>query len=196
VRSNYALERAVINGPAEAKAASAGRSTRTLVSVQGRVLPPEIQFVKALTVLAIVALAAHPSASQAAQLRATSTIAGISIGASKDGTKAVLGSPTEIRKTGDAMDLEWHFGSTVVVAFWGDNGRVGEIRATGPKSCTDTGVCPGMGLHEVQRLLGQPIGDAQLGEGSNPYPTTFDTCWLDVAIHGCRVASIAIRCQP
>jgi hypothetical protein len=158
--------------------------------------PPEIQLMKALAVLAIVALSAPASASEAAKLRATSTIAGISIGASKDETKAVLGSPTEIRNTGDAMDPEWHFGSQVVVAFWADNGRVGEIRATGPKSCTDTGVCPGMGLREVQRLLGQPIGGAQLEEGSNPYPTTYDTCWLDVAIHGRRVASIAIRCQP
>ena len=151
---------------------------------------------KALAVLAIVALSAPAPASEAAKLRATSTIAGISIGASKDETKAVLGSPTEIRNTGDAMDPEWHFGSKVVVAFWGDNGRVAEIRATGPTSCTDTGVCPGMGLSEIQRVLGRPVGGAQLAEGSNPYPTTYDTCWLDVAIHGGRVASIAIRCQP
>ena len=47
------------------------------------------------------------------------------------------------------MDPEWHFGSTVVAASWGDNGRVGEIRATGPKGCPDTGVCPGMGLREI-----------------------------------------------
>lgn len=151
---------------------------------------------RAFTVLAVVALLAHVPVSEAAELRATSTIAGVSIGASKDDTKAVLGSPTEIRNTGDSLDPEWHFGTKVVVAFWDGGERVAEIRATDPTSCTDTGVCPGMSLRDTQRLIGQPVGAGKLAEGSNQYPTTYDTCWLDVSIHNDHVASIAIRCQP
>jgi len=162
----------------------------------GRFLPLEDEVVRAFTALVTVMLLAHFAVTEAAELQATSTIAGVAIGASKAETKAVLGSPTEIRDTGDALDPEWHFGTKVVVAFWDRGERVVEIHATDPASCTDTGVCPGMDLRETQRLIGEPVGGAKLVEGSNYYRTTYDTCWLDVSIHDDRVASLAIICQP
>lgn len=147
--------------------------------------------------LASITLLAHAFVSEAGELRATSSIADVSIGASKEETIALLGKPTEVRGTGDALDPEWHFGTGLVVAFWDRGERVAEIRATGPSMCTNTGVCPGMSLRELQTLIGHPVGGGkQPAEGVNQYPTTYDTCWLEVSMHKDRVASIAIKCQP
>jgi hypothetical protein len=166
------------------------------VTALGRFSPSEVDVLRAFIVLATGAFLANATFCQAADLRTTSTIAGVSIGASEADIKAVLGSPTEIRNTGDALDPEWHFDTKVVVSFWDRGDRVAEIRATDPTICTDTGVCSGMSLREIQSLIGEPVGAGKLAEGSNHYPTTYDTCWLDVSIHADRVVSIAIRCQP
>ncbi|MGE0665603.1 MAG: hypothetical protein AB7O49_03495 [Sphingomonadales bacterium] len=119
-------------------------------------------------------------------------VGGIRTGDSEASVVRRLGEPVRKAET-DEIRLEYA-GLTI----WLDE-RVGvtDIKSIDPKYCTPSKVCVGMALAQVRSVYGE-VMIVQRGDGKvvEYIPSSGDPCWLQLALSGDSVTSVAVRCQP
>ena len=147
-----------------------------------------------LQTLALLTLVLTAQSNASEPPKETTSIGGVRIGATKE-ELAHLGTPI-VRRTGDAADPEWRFNNGLVVLFWAGEDEVVHVESRARSVCTDTGVCPGMSAAHLNQLLGPDVMGQYPVDGEHEYATTYDTCWLNVAVSDGVVRSIALVCQP
>lgn len=147
-----------------------------------------------LFVLCVKANAQESSSTGDSALR---TLGGITFWEPFGPVLARLGKPIEIVEDGGAAwGNQYIYEGLVLWAGVGDYYKVLQIKATSPRYCTTSGVCPGTSLEEARRKLGKPMYPETLQEGENRYDIAVEACWLEVAISERSVQSLAVLCQP
>ncbi len=122
------------------------------------------------------------------------SLAGIELGSSKAEVLTKLGPAQLVTDTGDFLNIQLDYPQLTV--WLGEGSRVGELFSTSSKSCTPSGVCPGMCFAEAKKILGEPlVADREDGKFME-YPGAESACWIQMAIVEEVIQSIRIECQP
>ena len=150
-----------------------------------------------LVVIAIAACSTIPGTSiRDAEL----SLGGIALGETEQMIIARLGQPSQRLETGEGTEFQYP-GLSILVG-WPEQQAPGvprrafQITATGPSTCTPSGICPGMPFDRAVSRYGQPVITPRLAGSFMEYYSNQSSCWLQIAAPNGTIQSIAAVCQP
>ena len=128
------------------------------------------------------------------------SVGGIASGASEASVLKHLGQPTRRVDTGEGIEL--HYPGLSITVGWleqeapGRQRRVIALYGTGRKACTPRGLCPGQKASAADRLYGRTKPVHRETGTFLEYQLATTQCWLQVAVKGGVIKSVAVACQP
>ena len=151
-------------------------------------------------ILALAAIAL-PALSLAGTLpRSELSVGGIASGTTEASVLKHLGPPVRRIDTGEEIEL--HYSGLSVTVGWpeqkapGLQRRVLALYGTGRKACTPRGLCPGQPASTAARLYGRTEPVRRETGTYLEYQPSIAQCWLQVAVKGGVIHSVAVVCQP
>ena len=151
-------------------------------------------------ILALVALVLPTSLFAGALPPSELSIGGITSGATETSVLKHLGQPTKRLDAGEGIEL--HYPGLSVTVGWleqktpGRQRRVLALYGTGSKACTPRGLCPGQPASTADRLYGRTKPVHRESGTYLEYQPSKTHCWLQVAVKGGVIQSVAVACQP